>query len=237
MRACLGLLSPGNVEHALCIVKILVVEDVADLRALLVALLHDEGHEVDECGDGIEGLYRAMNWQYDAIVLDVMMPGLDGFSLLERLRRSKDTPVLMLTARDATRDRVRGLDGGADDYLTKPFDNNEFLARVRAVARRGGLCAGKKLRIGGVEIDTSAMTVEHEGKPVEFTSQEFRIVELLARRRGHVVSREVIFDQIFDDGNDEIDISNLLDVYIYKLRQKLGKDFIKTRRGFGYMIE
>ncbi|GAA5483095.1 response regulator transcription factor [Haloferula sargassicola] len=217
--------------------KLLVVEDAADLRALLVDLLQEEGHEVDAVADGIEGLYRAQNWDYDVIVLDGMLPGLDGFDVLAKLRRTRQTPVLMLTARDHTRDRVRGLDQGADDYLTKPFANEELLARIRSVARRGGLQSEKVLRIGEVEIDTGAMQVRAAGEKLDFTAREFALVELLARRRGEVVSRERIFDQLFEDESDEVDISNLLDVYIYKIRQKLGKDFIKTKRGTGYLVE
>ncbi|GHC42131.1 response regulator transcription factor [Roseibacillus persicicus] len=216
-------------------VKILVVEDDEDLRALLVSMLRDEGYVVDSCSDGEEGFYRAANWDYDAIVLDVMLEGLDGFEVLRRLRAVKKIPVLMLTARDAVSDRVRGLDEGADDYLTKPFDHPEFLARVRAVIRRGGLSLERQLTLGPVELDTMAMRVTVDGKPVELTAREFALAEMLMRRRGEVVSRDFIYENLFDE--DDESLSNMLDVYVYKLRQKLGRDFVKTRRGAGYVAE
>lgn len=216
-------------------VKLLVIEDDPDLRSLLVSLLGDEGYRVDACADGEDGLYRAENWDYDAILLDGMLPRLDGFDLLERLRGSRRTPVLMLTARDTTADRVRGLDLGADDYLTKPFEKVELLARIRAVVRRSGLLDERVVEVGPVRLDAARMRVELDGQPVELTAREFTLAELLMRRRGEVVGRDFLYDNLFDEEEDE-SMSNLLDVYIYKLRQKLGKDFIKTRRGAGYTI-
>ncbi|MBB5353785.1 two-component system OmpR family response regulator [Haloferula luteola] len=217
--------------------KLLIIEDSPELLDFLIELLEEEGHEVSAAEEGVQGLYLAQNWEFDVILLDAMLPGLDGFSLLERLRKTHTTPVLMLTARDQTRDRVRGLDQGADDYLVKPFANDELLARIRAVARRHGLQSEKLLRIGAVEIDTGSLQIRAGGEPVEVTAREFALVELLARHRSEVVSRDRIFGQLFDEESEDVDISNLLDVYIYKLRQKLGKDFIKTRRGAGYFIE
>ncbi|WP_226894856.1 response regulator transcription factor [Luteolibacter marinus] len=215
--------------------RLLVIEDDEDLHRLLVAMLRGEGYQVDGCHDGEEGLYRARNWDYDALVLDVMLPKVDGFELLRRLRQTHQTPVLMLTARDETSDRVNGLDLGADDYLTKPFEKEELLARVRAVVRRGGLAIERVLEFGGVRLDISSMTVEVEGDAVDLTPREFALAELLMRRRGEVISRDFICDHLFDEDVDAL--SNMLDVYIYKLRQKLGKDFIRTRRGAGYYTE
>lgn len=214
--------------------KLLVVEDDADLRRVVVKLLEAEGYQVDACSDGEEGLYKSQNWDYDAIILDVMLPEIDGFSLLRRLRKSRNTPVLMLTARDGMSDRVQGLDLGADDYLTKPFETEELLARVRAVVRRGGLRIERCLQVGDVVLDTAAMTVSLKGEPVELTAREFALAEQLMRRRGEVISREAIYENLFDE-NDET-VSNMLDVYIYKLRQKLGTTFIRTKRGSGYYI-
>ena len=216
-------------------VRLLIIEDDEDLHQLLVAMLRGEGYLVDGCRDGEEGLYKAQNWDFDALILDVMLPKIDGFELLRRLRRTHQTPVLMLTARDETMDRVRGLDLGADDYLTKPFEKEELLARVRAVVRRGGLAIERVLEFGGVRLDIGAMTAEVNGGPVELTPREFGLAELLMRRRGEVISRDFICDHLFDEDVDTL--SNMLDVYIYKLRQKLGKDFIKTRRGAGYYTE
>lgn len=215
--------------------RLLIVEDDEDLQALLVTMLRDEGYLVDACSDGELGLYKAQNWDFDALILDGMLPKLDGFELLRRLRRTHQTPVLMLTARDETMDRVRGLDLGADDYLSKPFEKEELLARVRAVVRRGGLAIDRVLKFGGVSLDIASMKVEVHGEAVELTPREFGLAELLMRRRGEVISRDFICDNLFDEDVDAL--SNMLDVYIYKLRQKLGKDFIKTRRGAGYYTE
>lgn len=214
--------------------KLLVVEDDEDLRGTLVRLLEDEGYSVDTAADGEGGYYRAANWNYDAIILDVMLPGMTGFEILQRLRKSSATPVLMLTARDGVHDRVEGLDHGADDYLVKPFIREELLARIRAVIRRGGVESEKELRIGDVVLDTQAKVATVKGEAVELSSREFETAELLVRRRGEVVSRDFLYDHLFDE-NDE-SLSNMLDVYVYKLRRKLGRDFIRTKRGAGYQV-
>lgn len=214
--------------------KLLVVEDDEDLRGTLVRLLEDEGYSVDTAADGEDGYYRAANWNYDAIILDVMLPGMTGFEILQRLRKSSATPVLMLTARDGVHDRVEGLDHGADDYLVKPFIREELLARIRAVIRRGGVESEKELRIGDVVLDTQAKVATVKGEAVELSSREFEMAELLVRRRGEVVSRDFLYDHLFDE-NDE-SLSNMLDVYVYKLRRKLGRDFIRTKRGAGYQV-
>ncbi|MEW6157450.1 MAG: response regulator transcription factor [Verrucomicrobiota bacterium] len=215
--------------------RILVVEDEPDLRSALARALRDEGYAVDTAADGEEGLYKAENWSYDAVVLDVMLPKLDGWELLETLRRTKKTPVLMLTARDASRDRVRGLDGGADDYLVKPFDLAELLARLRALIRRSASQARSRIDIGGVSIDFAARTVSRGGEPVTLTAREYSLLEYLALHQGEVVTRTALYEHLFDE--DDSTLSNLLDVHVSNLRKKLGHDFITTRRGHGYSIE
>lgn len=216
--------------------RLLLVEDEPDLLASLARALREEGYAVDTAGDGEEGFYKATNWSYDAIVLDVTMPKLDGWTVLAKLRRTHRTPVLMLTARDRTSDRVRGLDTGADDYLVKPFDLPELLARLRAVIRRGaGRQASPRIELGGVAIDTAARTVTRGGAPVALTAREYALVEFLAMKRGEVVTRTTLYEHLFDE-NDET-LSNLLDVHVSNVRKKLGADFIATRRGHGYVIE
>lgn len=214
--------------------KILVIEDDPDLCELLVSMLEDQGYEVDFAADGINGLDRALEWNCDAIVLDIMLPGIDGFEILRQLRRFKKTPVLMLTARDGTIDRVSGLDLGADDYLTKPFENTELLARLRALLRRSGISPRQIITIGNVQLDCASKVAQVEGEDVDLTIREFELAEMLARKRGTVVSRDFLFEHMFN--NDELS-PNLLDVYIYKLRRKLGSDFIRTRRGSGYIVD
>src|SRR5438477_9689486 len=150
--------------------RILVVEDEVDLLSGLAKALREEGYAVDMAEDGEEGLYKAESWDYDAVVLDVMLPKLDGWAVLQKLRKTKKTPVLMLTARDASRDRVRGLDSGADDYVVKPFDLAELLARLRALIRRAAGQTRNVIEIGTLIIDTSARTVTHSGEPVSLTA-------------------------------------------------------------------
>jgi two-component system OmpR family response regulator len=215
--------------------RILVVEDEPRLLRSLAKALREEGYAVDTADAGDDGLYKAENCDYDAIVLDIMLPRLDGWQLLERLRHGKQTPVLMLTARDATRDRVRGLDTGADDYLVKPFDLTELLARLRALIRRAAGQARSHLEVHGVVIDTRARTVTRAGQPVPLTAREYAILEYLALHRGEVVTRTALYEHLFDESDDTL--SNLLDVHVFSLRKKLGADLIATRRGQGYSIE
>ncbi|MFL5331563.1 MAG: response regulator transcription factor [Gemmataceae bacterium] len=215
--------------------RVLVIEDEPDLLHGIAQALREERYAVDEAADGTDGHFKAVNWEYDAIVLDVMLPGMNGFDLLKSLRTKKKTPVLMLTARDAIPDRVRGLDVGADDYLVKPFDLNELLARLRALIRRSAGQATPLIEIGPITIDVRARSVKLEGQPVALTAREYAIVEFLALRRGQVVSRTEIYDHIFDENDDSL--SNLLDVHVGHVRRKLGKDFISTRRGQGYVID
>jgi two-component system OmpR family response regulator len=172
---------------------------------------------------------------YDAVVLDVMLPRLDGWEVLRRLRTTKKTPVLLLTARDRTADRVRGLDTGADDYLVKPFDLSELLARLRALIRRSASEARSVIEIGEVRIDIAARTVTRGAEPVVLTAREYALVEYLALHRGEVVTRTTLYEHLFDENDDTL--SNLLDVHVSNVRKKLGHDFIATRRGHGYCIE
>ena len=215
--------------------RVLAVEDEPDLLGSLTKALHEDGYAVDGASDGEEGLYKAENNEYDAIILDIMLPRLDGWELLRRLRKTKKTPVLMLTARDAVRDRVRGLDTGADDYLTKPFELPELLARLRALIRRSASQAESRLEIGNVAIDTAARTVSLDGEVITLTAREYALVEYLALHRGKVVTRTMLYDHLFDENDSTL--SNLLDVHVSNIRKKLGHDFITTRRGHGYTVE
>ncbi len=214
--------------------RILVIEDEQDLRAGLVLALREGGYAVDSSPSGDEGLFKAEGADYDAIILDVMLPGLNGWDVLARLRRAKRTPVLMLTARDGSGDRVRGLDGGADDYVVKPFDLPELLARLRALIRRTGQPITSVYEVGDVQMDTAQRIVRRGGRPVPLTAREYSLVEYLVLRRGEVVSRTALYEHLFDESDDSL--SNLLDVHVSHLRRKLGRDFIQTRRGHGYVI-
>jgi two-component system OmpR family response regulator len=216
-------------------VRVLVVEDEPELRRVIASALREEGYAVDEAADGDEALFKALAWAYDAIVLDVMLPVLDGFGVLERLRRKKSTPVLFLTARDAVDDRVRGLDSGGDDYLVKPFDFSELFARLRALVRRTRAKAAATIEIGPIVVDTRSRTVMLHGESVVLTAREYGLVELLALHQGEVVTRTEIYDHLFDENSDTL--SNLVEVHIANIRRKLGRDFIQTRRGLGYMID
>ncbi|MCX6868377.1 MAG: response regulator transcription factor [Verrucomicrobia bacterium] len=214
--------------------RLLIVEDEPDLLAGLARALRKQGYAVDTAADGEDGLYKAASTDYDAIVLDVMLPILDGWQLLARLRQSKTTPVLMLTARDSSADRVRGLDTGADDYLVKPFDVPELLARLRALIRRSVHQARPTIDIGDVHIDTAARTVTRAGEPVTLTAREYVMLEYFAMHRGEVVTRTALYEHLFDE--NEATLSNILDVHVFNLRKKLGQEFILTRRGHGYSI-
>lgn len=219
----------------IAIMRILVVEDELDLQRGLTRALRDEGYAVDAADNGEDGLFNAENTDYDAVILDVMMPRMDGWEVLKRLRKTKRTPVLMLTARDQSRDRVKGLDTGADDYVVKPFDLPELLARLRAIIRRSANMTTNQIELGSVVVDTAARIVKHDGKPVELTAREYSLVEFLALHRGEVVTRTTLYEHLFDE--DDSTLSNLLDVHVSNVRKKLGAEFITTRRGHGYCIE
>jgi two-component system OmpR family response regulator len=215
--------------------RLLVVEDEPHLLSSLAEALREDGYAVDEASDGEDGLAKAMMWDYNAIVLDVMMPVMDGFEVLKRLRLHKTTPVLMLTARHSTKERVRGLDTGADDYLAKPCELPELLARIRALIRRSTGQAKATVTLGDVTVDTVGHTVTKGGEPVTLTAREIALIEYLALHRGRVVTRERLYEQLFDE--NESSLSNLLDVYVSNVRKKLGHELIVTRRGLGYSIE
>lgn len=215
--------------------RLLVVEDEPDLLDGLAHALRRAGYAVDLAADGSEGLYKAQNTDYDAIVLDIMLPKLDGWEILTRLRKTKNTPVLMLTARDATKDRIRGLDTGADDYLVKPFDNDELIARLRALIRRSARQSRPCIELGEVMIDPRSRTVTRSGEIITLTAREYSILEYLALHRGQVVTRTELYEHLFDENDDTL--SNLVDVHIFSIRKKLGQQVISTRRGQGYCIE
>ena len=215
--------------------RLLLVEDEPELLSSLAGFLREEEFAVDTAADGGSGLEKALDTNYDVVILDVMLPVMDGWTVLKRLRESKSTPVLMLTARDHLRDRVRGLDGGADDYLVKPFDLAELLARIRALIRRTAQQANSRLNIRDVEIDFAARRVLRAGEDMEITARQFALLEYLALHRGEVVTRTTLYEHLFDE--NDYTLSNLLDVHVSNLRKKLGHDFITTRRGHGYCIE
>lgn len=215
--------------------RILVVEDEPRLLRNLAKALREEGYAVDTAATGDDGLFKAETYNYDAIVLDVMLPELDGWQVLERLRKTKPTAVLMLTARDTHADRVRGLDGGADDYLVKPFDLSELLARIRALIRRAAGRSSSTVTVADVVLDTRSRVVTRGGEAITLTAREYAIFEYLALHRGKVVTRSDLYDHLFDDTDDTL--SNLVDVHVFSIRKKLGPQLITTRRGQGYCIE
>lgn len=218
--------------------RVLIVEDYQPLAKSLTQGLREAGYIVDVTSNGEEGLAIAEANDHDAIVLDLMLPGMDGFALLTRLRRTKATPVLILTSRDASRDRVQALDLGADDYLVKPFDFDELLARLRAIVRRRYGSATGLITIADLEIDVAARTVRRGGQLIVLSGREYSLLEYLARRRGQVVTRSEIWEHVYDFAAELS--SNVIDVYIGYLRKKIDQDhsrkLIHTRRGMGYLL-
>ncbi|MCA9013360.1 MAG: response regulator transcription factor [Planctomycetaceae bacterium] len=214
--------------------RVLIVEDEPDLLRTISQALREDGYAVDEASDGQEGLYKATSWEYDVIVLDLLLPKLTGWQVLEKLRETRATPVLILTARDGVDDRVKGLDSGADDYLAKPFHLKELKARLRSLIRRSNGIASSQIQIGELIVDTTAKTVTRGQTLLLLTPREFSLLELLALHRGQVVTRTRIYEHLFDETDDSL--SNLVDVHVSHLRRKLGKDFITTRRGQGYIL-
>lgn len=215
--------------------RILLVEDQPQLLLTLQQALAEDGYSVDTARDGEDGLWKAESYDYDTVVLDVTLPGLDGWSVLGRLRARKSTPVLMLTARDSHRDRIRGLDLGADDYLVKPFDLGELLARIRALIRRSARHATDTIRSGAVRIDTRMRVVLLNERRVALTAREYAIVEYLFVHRGRVVSRDELRDHVLNEASEAL--SNAIDVHVSSIRRKLGANFVLTRRGLGYCID
>jgi DNA-binding response OmpR family regulator len=220
--------------------RVLVIEDYPPLAKSMRQGLSEAGFAVDSAADGPTGLELARAGTFDALVLDLMLPKLDGLTLLSTLRaEGSATPVLVLTARDATADRVKGLDLGADDYLVKPFAFEELVARLRAIIRRGYRSQQNIIRVGDLEIDTSARVVKRAGRGVVLSAREYMLLEYLAARRGQVVSRTEIWDHVYDFASDPS--SNVVDVYIGYLRKKIDHDhpakLIHTRRGQGYVLD
>ena len=216
--------------------RILVVEDEPDLARTLRKALEEEAFAVDVADEGESGLFKLTCTTYDAAILDLMLPRLDGWTVLERARAAGvKTPVLVLTARDAVDDRVRGLNLGADDYLAKPFALAELIARVRAVIRRSYGAASPTLIVRDISVDTGARIVQRDGVVVDLTSREYAILELLMAKQGTLVTRAAIFEHIYDEDADLL--SNAIDVHVAALRRKLGTDVIRTRRGEGYIVD
>jgi DNA-binding response OmpR family regulator len=219
--------------------RVLLIEDHKPLVRALKQGLEEEGFAVDVAYDGEEGNFKARTAEYDVIILDLMLPKEDGLSLLPRWRRAGlTTHVLVLTARGSIEDRVRGLDLGADDYLTKPFDLGELLARLRALIRRGHQVKDPVLRIHDLEIDTAARKAKRAGQPIHLTPREYALLEFLAFHRGKVATRSMIWEHLYDERDENT--SNVVDVYIRYLRNKIDKGFdpplILTRWGEGYLL-
>ncbi len=220
--------------------RVLVVEDYSPIRESVVQALEEAGFAVDASAGGEEGLWHARSADYDALVLDIVLPQLDGLSILKRLRQAGSrTPVLLLTAKDTIADRVAGLDLGADDYLVKPFALEELLARVRALVRRKYETADPVVRVGDLEMDTTSRVVHRAGRHIDLTAREYALLEFLARRAGQIVSRTDIWEHVYDFRSTVE--SNVVDVYIGYLRRKIERPgqprLIHTRRGQGYVLE
>ncbi|MDB5324388.1 MAG: two component transcriptional regulator, winged helix family [Phycisphaerales bacterium] len=219
--------------------RILVAEDHPSLARSIADGLRDDGYAVDLTFDGNEALHLAGSNPYDLMILDIMLPGRDGFSIIQVLRRRDvQIPILCLTARDGIVDRVKGLDLGADDYLVKPFAWEELLARVRSMVRRGHGKKSATISVGDLEIDTARKSARRGGTAIELSAREFALLEYLAHRQGQVVTRSDIWEHLYDQHDETT--SNVVDVYIGYLRNKIDKEFptklIHTRRGQGYLL-
>ncbi len=219
--------------------RALIVEDEPTLREQLVAALREQGFAIDQAADGIEGLYLAENMPIDFAIIDLGLPGRDGLSLIQNLRKKNHNyPVLILTARDTWQDKVDGLEAGADDYLTKPFHMEELLARTRALLRRTGGWSESLLKFNRLTIDTRAQQVKVDDLQIELTAYEYRVLAYLATHGGEVISKATLLDHLYDEDTDRD--PNILEVFIRRLRQKLDKDKslnpIETLRGRGYRL-
>ncbi len=219
--------------------RILVIEDEPKLAEYLHKGLSEQNHVVDLSHDGIDGCHLAIEGDYDVVILDVMLPGQDGFSVLRQLRARRGTPVLMLTARDRVEDRVRGLEGGADDYLVKPFAFSELLARVHALQRRGRAQEPTLLRLDDLELDLASRKAQRARQRLDLTAKEFTLLALLLRRQGQVLSRATLAEQVWDMNFDSD--TNVIEVAIRRLRGKIDDPFARkllhTVRGMGYVLE
>ena len=220
--------------------KILLAEDEVDLNNVVTRYLKKNGYSVDSVLDGEEALDYLEYSEYDLVILDIMMPKVDGFEVIKKLRnKGNHTSILMLTARDSADDKVKGLDLGADDYIVKPFDFNELLARIRAVVRRKYGNSSNKLVIGDLILDTSEKSVTRAGKQIELTGKEYEVLEYLMQSKNRILSREQIKEHVWDF--DYEGDSNIIDVLIKNIRKKIdveaGKQIIYTKRGLGYVIK
>jgi len=221
--------------------KILIVEDEAQIARFVELELIHEGNTVDKAEDGRSGLDMALSNDYDLILLDVMLPGINGFEVLRRIRAKKDTPVILLTARDAVMDKVSGLDAGADDYITKPFAIEELLARIRVALKRkaGASAANRQITVNNVMLDLDRHEVKADGNPVELTNYEFELLRILMENRNIVLDRERLINEIW--GYDYDGENNVVDVYVRHLRTKIDDRYsiklIQTVRGVGYVIK
>ena len=215
--------------------RVLLVEDEPDLRRQLVTAIQGAGYVTDEAADGEEGHFLGDTEPYDAVILDLGLPGMDGLSILERWRQDGRTmPVLILTARDRWSDKVAGIDAGADDYLAKPFVMEELLARLRALIRRSTGHASNYLEFSGLRLDIRAGQVSVDGNPIKLTALEYRLLAYLMHHQGRVLSRTELVEHLYDQDFDRD--SNTIEVFIGRLRKKLGRDFIQTARGLGYRL-
>lgn len=215
--------------------RVLVVEDEPNLLRQLKAALENAGYAVDTAADGEDAHYLGSTENYDAVVLDLGLPEIDGLTVLDRWRKDGRTmPVLVLTARDSWSDKVAGLDAGADDYLAKPFQTEELIARLRALIRRAAGQATSELTAGGVRLDSRSGRVTLDGEPVKLTAQEFKLLSYLMHHKGKVVSRTELIEHIYDQDFDRD--SNTIEVFITRIRKKLGPDLISTTRGLGYSL-
>jgi two-component system OmpR family response regulator len=215
--------------------RILVVEDDKDLNRQITEALTDAGYVVDRAFDGEEGHFLGDTEPYDAVVLDIGLPQMDGISVVERWRRAgRKMPVLMLTARDRWSDKVAGIDAGADDYVAKPFHMEEVLARLRALIRRAAGHASSELTLGPLRLDTKASKADINGAPLKLTSHEFRLLAYLMHHMGEVVSRTELVEHLYDQDFDRD--SNTIEVFVGRLRKKMGVDMIETVRGMGYRM-
>ena len=216
--------------------RVLVVEDEPTLAKQLRTALEGAGYAVDSAADGEDGHYLGSTENYDAVILDLGLPEVDGLTVLDRWRKEgRVTPVLVLTARDSWSDKVAGLDAGADDYLAKPFQTEELIARLRALIRRASGNASSELTAGGVRLDTRSGRVTLDGEPVKLTAQEFKLLSYLMHNKGKMVSRTELIEHIYDQDFDRD--SNTIEVFITRIRKKLGAELISTTRGLGYSLE
>lgn len=219
--------------------RLLLVEDDARIARFVARGLQEQAYAVDVVANGSDALYQVEINDYDLVILDVMLPGADGFAICRAIRsQGKRMPILMLTARDAVDDRITGLDSGADDYLTKPFEFGELLARLRALLRRPNELRSPKIVVGDLVLDTASQTAKRGTRVISLTAKEYAFLEFLARNAGRVVGRSEIAEHVWDESFDPF--SNLIEVYVNRLRRKLGDDdkkpLLQTRRGSGYIL-